>query len=442
MTKRCAVVLVGVMLSLQAPLLAADGADDYQSLREAMEAIKQEVRQQNRKIAELEAELEATKQASQQSVGRDEVRQIVQEVQAERGVIDLPSWLEGLKLYGDLRLRYEGQCFNWDDSYGKNKPRHRARFRVRAGLAKTWLDKQLDAGFRLASGSSDTPTSTNQTFGDGWDEKDVWIDLAYARYSPDAVKGFTIIGGKMKTPWLCNNGIFIDGDVNPEGVWAEYKAAQIGPASPFVGAGYFILEEDHNGTDATMGAFQAGARFDVADGVKYTLAGGYQDYHNYEAANDVSASGNSSPLTDVPDFRVASVSNKLEFDVSGAPVALFADWAHNCAEGDPDAAYHGEDNAYAAGVKVGKNKKKGDWSAGYKYAWVEANALPGYFVDSDFGFANRKGHVIGAAYNLLDSLTLGGKLLVTEPIFSPTSTASAADEDLTTTVQVDLLWKF
>ena len=85
---------------------------------------------------------------------------------------------------------------------------------------------------------------------------------------------------------------------------------------------------------------------------------------------------------------------------------------------------------------------KADWSVKYCYARVEADSLPGYFVDSDFGHANRKGHVIGGASNLLDSLTAGVSVFLTEPVFSPTTTSGSPYEDLTVTVQADLVWKF
>jgi hypothetical protein len=44
--------------------------------------------------------------------------------------------------------------------------------------------------------------------------------------------------------------------------------------------------------------------------------------------------------------------------------------------------------------------------------------------------------VLGATYNLIDSVTLGGKVFHTEPI------AGSSQDQRDTTVQVDLVWKF
>ncbi|MFO7902329.1 MAG: putative porin, partial [Pirellulaceae bacterium] len=77
--------------------------------------------------------------------------------------------------------------------------RNRARFRLRFGIKKTWLDDQIEVGFRLASGSDDDPTSTNQSFDNFWSTKPVWIDLAYATWRPKAIKGLTVTGGNRKT---------------------------------------------------------------------------------------------------------------------------------------------------------------------------------------------------------------------------------------------------
>ena len=310
------------------------------------------------------------------------------------------------------------------------------------GATKTWLDDQLEVTFRLASGSDEHPTSTNQTFTDDFQKKKVWIDLAYARYSPAAVKGFTLIGGKMKTPWMTND-VFLDTDVNPEGFWAQYTPAKMGVFQPFLGAGYFLLG-------------------DSADGYRQRivpLPGGHEDRHHpgrqVHRGRAVPvlrglllqrrrpARGNDSPLTLVPGFRVVGVNNRLEFPLWGRPVTLIGDWAHNCGANDATSKYQGQDNAFATGIDIGKNKKKGDWSLKYRYAFVEANALPGYFVDGDFGYANRRGHVLGGQYNILDSLTAGASVYITQPIFSPTTNSgSSSDENISATLQLDLVWTF
>jgi hypothetical protein len=351
--------------------------------------------------------------------------------------------MENLKFGGDLRLRYEFNGFNWGSTATSDKKdRNRERYRLRFGAVKTWLDDQLEVGFRLASGENNDATSTNQTFTQDFSKKPVWIDLAYAKYSPKDLKGFSVTGGKMIKPWT-ENDVFFDTDVNPEGFWAEYKAPKMRCIEPFVGAGYFMVNESADGYDSDLALYQAGLRVELCKDVKYTFATNFQDWNRYDVSG-ATPRGNDSPLSRVPGFRVLNLTNNLDVaSVWGRPLNVFADYAHNSGGSDEAHHYDGQNNAFATGVKYGQNKKTGDWSLKYRYAFVEANALPGHFVDSDFGFANRKGHVIGAEYNILDSLTLGVNCFLTQPVFSPTTTSGSSPfEDMTTTVMVDLVWKF
>ncbi|HOF18065.1 MAG TPA: putative porin [Phycisphaerae bacterium] len=437
-----------LLLACLATPLRAQPRQDQGDMQTTVEALKQRLREQDRRIREQEArlaELEESRRAgaTSQDAQREAIKKVLAEMKTDASTrSNLPGWLDNLKFGGDFRLRYQGDCFNWGSTdSAQKKTRSRARYRLRVGATKTWLDDQLEVVFRLASGESEDPTSTNQSFTGNYSDKPVWIDLAYAKYSPSAVKGLSVTGGKMKNPWRMNE-IFMDSDVNPEGFWAEYQARKFGSVQPFVGAGYFVLRESSSDFDTTMYGVQGGVKWDVAKDVRYTAAGYWQDYDHYDTSG-ASARGNDSPLTHVPSFGVIGLANSLEIKAFGRPLSFYFDWAHNCAEADSVTDYAGANNAYYAGVKYGKNKKKGDWSAKYCYAYVEANSLPGNFVDSDFGHANRKGHVLKGEYNLLDDLTVGAALLLTEPIFSPTTTSgSSAYEDRTVTAQVDLVWKF
>ncbi|MFA6133013.1 MAG: putative porin [Phycisphaerae bacterium] len=438
------------LFCLASPLLG-ETAEDKEDMATTIAALKQRIKDQDRRLAEVESR-QTTSQASTQALQQEEMRRVFKELndEAAKNRPQMPGWLDNLKFAGDLRLRYDGQFYNWGKNQGDDKKnRNRARFRLRAGFVKTWLEDQMEVGFRLASGNGDStynkngsdPTSTNQTFDGDWSKKPVWIDLAYAKYSPKQIKGLAIIGGKMIKPWV-ENEIFMDTDVNPEGFWAEYTLPKMGPVTPFVGSGYFLLRESADVYDATMAIYQAGVKTAITKDVKYTFAANLQDFDHYDDSG-ASANGNDSPLTKVPGFQVINLSNNLELPVAGKPLAFMGDWAHNCGATDSSNDYDDQRNAFATGVKWGQNKKKGDWSLKYRYAVVQANALPGQFVDSDFGFANRKGHVIGGEYNLMDNLTIGVNVFLTQPVFSPTTTSGSSPyEDMTATVLADLVWKF
>jgi len=342
-----------------------------------------------------------------------------------------PTWMENLKFYGDLRLRYQNDCKHGEGRSRRPKMRNRARFRLRFGIKKTWLDDQFEVGFRIASGEPEDeqdghfpdesdPTSTNQTFTNYFSEKRVWIDRAYAKYKPKAIKGLTFIGGKMGTP-MVHTDLVWDSDVNPEGFWGEYKKA-FGPIEPFVSTGYFVVDESSSGDDVTLAAYQVGMNWEIAKDVKWTFAATYYDY---DETNEM-----------VGEYQMINLTNKVGFKAFGLPWSVYVDFVHNC-RNETVGEYEDEDDGIALGVKLGRNKKKGDWSVGYKYAYIEQYCTPRLFNDSDFGRTNTKGHCIGAKYNVTDFLTLGGKVFLLDGI-----AGSSYDEHENVLTQIDLVWKF
>lgn len=407
------IVLTGI-------LAGESSAADTAEMQTTIEALKVRLRDMERRLGEVETETEES--------GNDSLVKAIEEIKADAAKRpNLPNWMDGLKFYGDFRLRYQ-----YEDFDGRSrKDRNRARFRVRFGFKKTWLDDQMEVGFRLASGSSSDATSTNQTFTGVFSEKNVWIDLAYAKYKPNWLKGLTVIGGKMKNP-LFHTDLIWDSDVNPEGFAATYKTKLTDSIRPYATVGYFILSEVRDGHDTDLFAYQAGAEVTLFDCIKWNTAVTYYDYENVEETSAAAMFHNNNWTRK---YQMLNVTSAAKFKAMGLPWKVYVDWAHNVGDRDKTAGFEDKNNAYAFGMKVGKNKKKGDWSASYKYAYIEPNAVPGGLNDSDFGTSNRKGHVFGAKYSLSKSLTLGGKVFWTQPVVG-----STAEEDLL--VQADLVWKF
>ena len=125
---------------------------------------------------------------------RDEIRaEVKDEVMAQAKEENwaapntLPDWASRITLFGDVRVRNESRFYSGDNSVEifdfnefndenydlrgltqppllntresrENRLRVRARFGLQAALTDTW-----SAGLRIATGSSDSPVSTNQT---------------------------------------------------------------------------------------------------------------------------------------------------------------------------------------------------------------------------------------------------------------------------------------
>ena len=118
------------------------------------------------------------------------------------------SWADTLVFKGDLRYRYESI-----EEEGK-VDRTRNRIRARIG-AEAKPSDEVTVGLRLSTAQDNDPVSSNQTLGEGFSRKDIFLDLAYLDYHPAAVKGLSLIGGKMENPFARVSDLVWDGDLNP-----------------------------------------------------------------------------------------------------------------------------------------------------------------------------------------------------------------------------------
>lgn len=420
-------------------------------LAKVVQELRNKLQQQEKRIAELES--------GQKTVTKEAAKAALAEAAKEMGLDaakqpPMPKWLDNLKLYGDVRLRFQDDHDNIGTKY-----RNRFRYRLRFGIVKTWLDDQVETGFQLASGETDDPTTTNETMGDNFARDPIWIDLAYATYRPKAVPGLTITGGKMRNP-LVQTDLVWDTDINPEGFWAGYRKNLCKDFEAFANVGYFLLTEnfrapfgadtvggvavDNTLRDATVQTYQAGFGWTVAKDTKWTMALTYYAYDDIETGYRAAAGNNTETITEdgarytrlaAQGFRVIDMLNKVDFRLFDLPWMAYFDILQNTAN-EATGDFANQDTAFAVGLKVGENKKKGDWSAGYIYRYVEANSTPGEFAEADYGGTNAKGHVWRFVYNITDFLTVSPVVFWFEPIAGP------RENERTISTRVDLVWSF
>jgi hypothetical protein len=395
------------------------------ALSERLEAQGKRLENQNAKISTLESKL--TDEALQ-AARHEDIAKVMSDMQADAGTRDaLPQWIDNLKFFGDLRLRYEHHSADGSQI----KDRNRYRFRLRFGAVKSWLDDQMKVAFRLASGDSASGRSTNQTMTGAWSKKDIWIDQAYAVYSPNAIPGLTVIGGKMPNV-LEHTDLMFDSDVNPEGFGVAYHR-KIAGIDVFGTYANLILNESRTGHDPVANVYQGGFKAPLPGGINATFAATWYDFENYEDLGLTVNGWNRNT-------QLVNVLAKAKFKALGLPWQVYVDWVHNTQDNDETSGFENADDGYALGVKVGKNKKMGDWSVGYQYKYIEMNATCAALNDADFGTpdglgTNVKGHVVKAAYNLTDFLTVGGNVFLVQPIIGDRD-----ENDFL--MQFDLVWKF
>jgi hypothetical protein len=402
------------------------------------------------------------------------------------------KWLKDLKFSGDLRLRYEAFHLHGNTAATTSEPnRNRFRFRLRYGFEKKFND-EMKIGFSMASGEktganglNTDPVSTNQSLNNDFNFKNIWIEKAYATYTPEwakigsadglSISGLEVTAGKFNNPFEKGSTDMIwDRDLKPEGVYEKVEGLLLKTDNLNLKAygilGQFVLKESGTtGTkDANLFAYQAGLNpvFYVpglerpVDALSAISVYQYQNYAN--TSNfliDGTSQANGNPTYDAAtlsakNFNILSLYQEVAFYPYGIPVRPFAEFARNMSNksglsaATQNNSMRGGADAWSLGIALGKLQKKGDWQASYQYKWIGANSVPGAFNDSDFGGynyggANKDGSVIKLGYNLTDYLTLNGACFLVRPITQRATTTNGMQPDQSVRrFQIDMTYKF
>jgi hypothetical protein len=404
----------------------------------------------------------------------------------------MPEWVTALKFNGDVRGRYES--FYFDNPAGVD--RQRFRYRMRFGATANLLD-DMEVGMRLTSSEAASggvnggdPISGNTTMQDNGAKKFVYLDLAYAKWSPihtpDWSGTFTI--GKMENPFVFSDMVF-DADYTPEGLGVQLGSNLSDKHSAKFNAGAFVMDEIGASSkdpymvgaqlrleskwstkvqtsfgvaalaianDETLNASRSAA-FGGAGGTNIVGATTWT-VPNQNGGNSRSAlagtSGTGGNLLNnfnpiVVDGSVTYTLDKFWHYNAAFPIRLAGEYMNNLAASD-------QNSAYSFGLTLGKSGKRGLWDLSYRYKYLEGDSWYEELTDSDFGAyyqaasvrtgggtgyisgTNVKGHVLKATYSPFDSLTLGITAFFTDLIEKSPAASSAA----TTRIQMDAQWKF
>jgi len=421
------------------------------------------IQKQQQEIEMLKQELKNQKESINQvkETQKDEITKTVKaetEEKSKEWSEKIPKWIKDTKVSGDLRLRYEG-IYNREerqtDGSVKDLPT-RDRFRIRARLFfDSNISDEVSTHFMLCTNqdTNQEATTTNQTFTDDFNDKGIYLHRAYASYNPNWLKKMELTGGKFKNTFL-HTDIMWDPDVNPEGFYEYYQYPGLPNFKPFVHLGQMVVNEVKNETDdAALFICQAGFDWNIGK-IKWTLGGSYYDWINLEnskylhEANYKSGGGNSfvfdanGNLQYAYDYNLWEGISYVKFKLGQIPTTLIFDYIVNTADNVPS----NQDTAYYAGFNLGKAKKKGDWSIGYKYARIERDAVIGSMNDQDFYGANRKGHKLKFKYMVLDRLRFDVAYFYTDPVTdwdpSDVTFSKNKEREHEDRVQTDLIFNF
>jgi Putative porin len=98
-----------------------------------------------------------------------------------------PEWAERIHFYGDFRARYQGSFFptgnDQQDAFNFNAVNTGSPYDITSGY--NLPTNGFNAGLRIATGSDNSPVSTNQTLGGGgsnFSKYSLWLDRGYLTY--------------------------------------------------------------------------------------------------------------------------------------------------------------------------------------------------------------------------------------------------------------------
>lgn len=417
-----AAVLVSALSSVDAGAQAAAPAGELAQIRAQLEGLLQRVDRLEQQNADLSRENAELKVASERGdAEREYLKAQTQDLRKDSATVNSAlsglrgaEWAQRITLKGDLRYRHE-EIFDdakVADGSLATADRYRDRLRVRAGLDARPTDTMLvSVQLATAEGGSDPRVggdfrSSNQTLDGSNSRKNLYLDQAYFDWKFSSWGN--LMGGKMRAPYVrIGQEQFIDGDINPEGLALQFNRGM------WFGSVYGTWVDEVSGAESTVTAdtflngVQVGARLPIGSSTLmlaahyYDLVGGQGRrgiFWNCTTTSNACSNGNSTTGAAGAgvlkyDFNVLQLATQWNTTYAGRPFQAWGQYSKNL---DPDDL----NTAWAAGVLYGAAANYRTWEVGAMYQVVEADALFGQLVDSDFGAGNtdNRGFLLRAGY--------------------------------------------
>ena len=318
------------------------------------------------------------------------VRTLEVKQQADAKILEV---LSRFSWYGDFRTRFQSES---TETSGAKDDRNRGRIRFRLG-AKIHLLKDLDIGFRMATGGLTSRDSGNVTLDGGFTHKSFDLDQAFFRYKPVILGLKTVLqGGKFK-PTFMTSEIIWDSDVTVEGISQKFYR-KYGDTTLDASFGQFIFDEFDPGEDIVILGYQ-GVLTQKTDLGQFKIAVGYYDVKNTE--NSSTTFSGTTLLSNTSEVKMLNLIGEWSEIILGQKIKLLGEYTQNVgtlAIGNSDL-----DTAWQLGAKYGKSGEKlGDYDLKLIYRVVQTEAVFDVISDSDFhgGRSNGKGFEAGGSIGL------------------------------------------
>lgn len=384
------------------------------------------------------------------------------------------TWRPKIDWSGDFRWRWESFWFDRDPFNPTDTGRTRIRYRFRL-KGKVPINEYAKVIFRLASGDNDD-RSTNQTLGgDGpdFDTDDIRLDQAYAQLTapsdwiplPDGKLVAEL--GKMPNPFhwkssgekIGKDYLLWDQDITLEGGQLLLSTKPAESTKLYVHWGYYIIDENSRNIDPHFWGLQGGVRHQASEDWKLGGRVTYYDFRSIDTAFNLRSASGLGGVTggggSIIDglngnafgakFDVVEVGGYAKYEgLEGWPLLAYGTYSKNLgAERSVIFGTSKQDTAWGVGVEAGSKK---NWlKLGMGYWWLEANAFPSQFVDSDLfdGRTNKKGFAVYGSKQVLKNTDFNLTVFWSEPI---ENTLPAFEESVDrgdrVRLQADLQFKF
>jgi hypothetical protein len=394
----------------------------------------------------------------------------------------IPDWLSRISFDGDFRLRYQKDAFPEGNALptGQYSPGitnttdDHKYMRVQARLTmKAKLSDVTYTEFRISSGTTTNPVSTNQTLGTGFNKSSLVLDRAYVRSEP--YSWLTFNGGKIPNPWLSTDLVW-DSDVNFEGVATQLKPRLSDTWAGFLTVGAFPYQDIQRSdvvyaNSKWLYGTQLGFVWAIPDSSNAQFGVALYNYINAEGAINpavgshmydqsaaqgmqkgnslmyVNANGDSTIYGVASKFKELNITAKWDWASFSPFHAIFtADYVRNLGYNLeeimsrtglsqsqlPPLGINGHQFMLTLGVP--RIRRSGEWQANVAYKYLESDAVLDALTDSDFhlGGTNAKGYVVGGSYGVDNNTWLSLRWSNTDQIWGPTLAIDTLQVDLNT----------
>lgn len=389
--------------------------------------------------------------------------------------LGLPSWLDRIEFYGDLRLRAQEDSFGSDNAIPallnddrrnmnlNNSTVDRNRLRVRARLgADVKVNDWLVGGLQFVTGLQTTPLTPNQTEGIAQGKYVFGLDRAFLKATPTS--WLMVEGGRFANPFLSTDILF-DPDLAFDGVAATFTPKLTDSLTSFTTVGAFPIEEIESSDvnkarDKWLYSMQTGLKWQAPNKSTAKLAFAYHDYKNVEGklspvgTTDFSATapvfrqrgnstfdingvnGGSRLIGLASQFEQINIIGQIDFlNFDPVHVTVTGDYIKNIGFDKNEIMrrtgellpYPEETDAYQVKLDVGTKPfsglrteeiKKDDWQISLAYKRIEADSVLDGFNDSNFrlGGTDAKGWALVGNYAFDKNAWVGARYLSADTV--------------------------